>query len=98
MNIEFYTREKYDCAVCGMRIEKKIRKCRDVAVRIFEDCSQCGTELSTFTLIDALYGVSQPRYIQAFIWATPSWTSVEEFELDLLSVWDRDIPDDVQGY
>ena len=54
------TREKYDCNDCGTRIEKTWMKSRKVPVRIFEDCTKC-RKLTTHTLINSLYGVSQPE-------------------------------------
>ena len=54
------TREKYDCNDCGTRIQKTWMKSRNVPVRIFEDCTKC-KKLTTHTLINSLYGVSQPE-------------------------------------
>jgi hypothetical protein len=57
------TREKYDCKDCGARIEKTWFKSRHVPVRIFEECDsdKCEGKLKTYTLINSLYGVSQPE-------------------------------------
>ena len=67
-----FTREKYDCNDCGRRIEKTWLKSRNVPVRIFEECNskKCEGKLKDYTLINSLFGVSQPQpKIDEFVYA-----------------------------